>query len=46
MVYGLIEAGYWQKTPGDRLDDFSEGFDFDQAFVDNFRIDVNELEDE
>jgi uncharacterized repeat protein (TIGR04138 family) len=33
MVYHLIDAGVWHKSPTDRLEDFDEQFDFEQALV-------------
>lgn len=33
MVFRLIEAGIFGKTPADKIEDFEKGFDFHEAFV-------------
>lgn len=33
MVYSLIEAGFFRKSPQDSLEDFSGGYTFHDAFV-------------
>ena len=42
LVYSLIEAGVWKKSPSDRLEDFANGFDFDEVFVRHFRFEHEE----
>ena len=42
MVYNLIDAGLWHKSPTDRLEDFERLYDFEQAFVHDYRIDCEE----
>jgi uncharacterized repeat protein (TIGR04138 family) len=32
IVFNLVDAGLLGKTEEDRLDDFSDGYDFDEAF--------------
>ena len=41
IVFELIERGEMRKTDQDVLDDFSEVFDFDQAFECGYRVDVS-----
>lgn len=36
MVYRLIDAGVWRRSSSDRVEDFDDCFDFQQAFVDEF----------
>jgi len=36
MVFNLIGAGIFGKTERDTIDDFKEGFDFEEAFVKPF----------
>lgn len=38
IVFNLIEAGQMRKTKQDRLDDFNDVFDFEEAFVRDFKI--------
>jgi uncharacterized repeat protein (TIGR04138 family) len=38
IVFNLIEAGQMRKTKQDRVDDFKDVFDFDEAFVRDFKI--------
>lgn len=33
IVYNLIGAGYFGKSDGDSLDDFADGYDFQDAFT-------------
>jgi uncharacterized repeat protein (TIGR04138 family) len=33
MVYSLIDAGFFRKSPDDSIDDFSGGYSFHEAFV-------------
>lgn len=37
MVFYLIEAGVFGKTEQDTLEDFEDGFDFEEAFVKPFQ---------
>lgn len=43
MVFNLVEAGLLGKTEEDRREDFSDGFDFDEAFCEPFRPTVSYL---
>lgn len=43
MVFNLVEAGLLGKTEEDRREDFSDGFDFDEAFCEPFRPTVSHL---
>jgi uncharacterized repeat protein (TIGR04138 family) len=36
IVYNLIEVGYFGRSDGDSLDDFSDGFDWEHAFAQPF----------
>lgn len=38
IVYALIDAGIYQKTPHDRLSDFADVYDFQAAFVTGYRF--------
>ncbi|EAQ80700.1 Minf_1886 family protein [Blastopirellula marina] len=42
IVYNLIEIGMMKKSPQDRREDFDDVYDFDAAFVRDFRIEVSE----
>lgn len=37
MVFNLIEAGIFGRSEDDRIEDFENGFDFGEAFVEPFR---------
>ncbi len=37
MVFNLINAGIFGKTESDSLEDFKDGFDFEEAFVKPFQ---------
>jgi uncharacterized repeat protein (TIGR04138 family) len=37
IVFNMVELGVLGKTPNDRKDDFSGGYDFDTAFAAPFR---------
>ena len=37
MVFNLIEAGVFGRAEDDRIEDFENGFSFQEAFVDPFR---------
>ena len=41
MVFDLIERGEMSKTESDQLSDFSDVFDFEEALVNQYRIDVH-----
>jgi len=38
IVFNLIKIGQMRKTPEDRIEDFDHVYDFQTAFVDQFRI--------
>jgi uncharacterized repeat protein (TIGR04138 family) len=38
IVFNLIEAGQMRKTKQDSIDDFADVFDFDEAFIRDFKI--------
>jgi len=38
IVFNLISIGQMRKTPDDRIEDFSDVYDFDTAFKQEFRI--------
>ncbi|GAG33455.1 unnamed protein product [marine sediment metagenome] len=38
IVFNLIGIGQMRKTPNDRIEDFSDVYDFDAAFKQEFRI--------
>lgn len=42
IVFNLIDIGHMRKTSHDRREDFSEVFDFDTAFEEEFRITLSE----
>lgn len=37
MVYRLIDAGHWHRAATDRQEDFDDCYDFEEAFVRDFR---------
>jgi uncharacterized repeat protein (TIGR04138 family) len=37
VVFLLVEAGLLNRQESDTVEDFRDGFDFDQAFVDGYR---------
>jgi uncharacterized repeat protein (TIGR04138 family) len=39
VVYNLIRVGLMKKSKSDRREDFDNCYDFDQAFVNGFKID-------
>jgi uncharacterized repeat protein (TIGR04138 family) len=41
MVFDLIERGEMSKTDSDQLSDFSDVFDFEEALVNRYEIDVS-----
>jgi len=43
MVFEMIEHGRMRKTEHDRLDDFVDVYDFQQAFDTNYIIDTSEV---
>ena len=43
MVYTLIDAGLWHKSPEDRLEDFDDYYDFEKVFIKNYRIEWDEI---
>ncbi len=42
IVYNLIRIGQMSKSPGDRLEDFEDVYDFDEAFQQDFEITLPE----
>lgn len=38
IVFNLIRAEQMRKTPQDKREDFDDNFDFDEAFVEGYRI--------
>lgn len=42
IVFRLVEAGLMSKTEDDSLLDFQDVYDFDEALVKNYRIDLDE----
>ncbi|TWT38432.1 Minf_1886 family protein [Blastopirellula retiformator] len=42
IVYNLIDIGMMKKSPQDRREDFDDVYDFEEALVRNFRIEVSE----
>jgi uncharacterized repeat protein (TIGR04138 family) len=44
IVFNLVKEGLMSKTDQDSREDFQDIFDFDQALVENFRIELDELE--
>ncbi|MCC9606772.1 hypothetical protein LOC68_16185 [Blastopirellula sp. JC732] len=42
IVYNLIDIGMMKKSPQDRREDFDGVYDFEDAFVRDFRIEVTE----
>ena len=38
VVFNLVEKGVLGKTEEDRIEDFDGGYDFDQAFLQPFRV--------
>lgn len=36
IVYNLITVGYFGKSDGDSLEDFDDGYDFEEAFTNPF----------
>ncbi|MEQ9069739.1 MAG: hypothetical protein RLO18_23600, partial [Gimesia chilikensis] len=43
MVFEMIEHGRMRKTDNDRLEDFVDIYDFQQAFDANYIIDTSEV---
>jgi len=41
MVFDLIDRGEMSKTESDQLSDFSDVFDFEEALVNQYQIDVS-----
>ena len=40
VVYNLISIGWMKKSTNDRRDHFDDVFDFDKAFVEDFKISI------
>lgn len=46
LVFLLVENGHLSRQESDSVEDFREGFDFDQVFVRDYEVDASsELED-
>lgn len=43
MVYRLIDVGLWHKSTDDRMEDFDDLYDFDEAFVRDFKLQWEEI---
>ena len=37
VVFLLVDEGLLNSQPTDTIDDFKEGFDFDEAFIENYK---------
>jgi uncharacterized repeat protein (TIGR04138 family) len=42
IVFNLIRVEQMRKTPHDKREDFDDNFDFDEAFVESYRISLPE----
>jgi uncharacterized repeat protein (TIGR04138 family) len=42
LVFAFVDAGYWQKTPADSVDDFDSVYNFREAFDQRYRITLPE----
>ncbi len=40
IVFNLVEAGLLKKTADDKLSDFKDVFDFQQAFVEGYKLNL------
>jgi uncharacterized repeat protein (TIGR04138 family) len=40
LVFRLVEAGQLSRQDSDLLEDFSQGFDFDEAFIREYEVDL------
>ena len=38
LVFALVQAGILRKQPGDKIEDFRDGYDFSEAFEESFPI--------
>jgi uncharacterized repeat protein (TIGR04138 family) len=45
IVFNLVESKLMSKTADDSLDDFRDGFDFDEALVKAYRIELDEVDE-
>ena len=43
IVFHLVDAGLMGKTDTDSIDDFKDGYDFEEEFVKKYKKDKNEL---
>ena len=44
IVFNLVEAGLMSKTDQDTREDFRDIYDLEKAFVQDFRIQLDEVE--
>lgn len=42
LVFAFVDAGHWQKTPNDSIDDFSEVYSFAEVFDRPYRVRLTE----
>jgi uncharacterized repeat protein (TIGR04138 family) len=42
LVFAFVDAGHWQKTPHDSVDDFNSVYSFREAFDGRFQIKLGE----
>jgi uncharacterized repeat protein (TIGR04138 family) len=40
LVFRLVEAGQLSRQESDTMDDFTSGYDFRNAFVDDYEVDI------
>ncbi len=43
IVFALVERGLLKKRDSDRKEDFAKGFDFQEAFKKNYRVDLSAM---
>lgn len=42
LVFAFVDAGIWQKTPTDSIEDFNAVYSFREAFEQQYRIEIPE----
>jgi uncharacterized repeat protein (TIGR04138 family) len=42
LVFAFVDAGYWQKTPSDTIEDFNSVYNFREVFDQRFQIKLPE----
>lgn len=42
MVFAFVDAGHWQKTPDDSIEDFDSVYNFREVFDQRFQIKLHE----